>query len=329
MTAGAVAVTGASGFIGSAFVRRFAERGRVVHGLDLAPSGAAAVQATGGRFVTGAVTDADAVRRLLEGCDVVVHTAAMVAESGHWPDFVRVNAHAPRDVALAARAAGVRSVVHLSSVMVHGFDYPDGVGEDGPLDPAGNPYCWTKILSERAVLPLHERGVLDVYVVRPGDVYGPGSVPWTLRPVRHLRSRTFLYVDPEHALVNHVYVENLLDAVERMLAKGAAGRPHTVTDGVRTLAHDFFGHYQRMLGVRWVPSLSAEAALTMARAGRGLPRRWRDALDLERESIRYLMRRGQYATARVRDLGWSPRVDLEEGMARTESWLASQGLLAR
>lgn len=323
-----VAVTGASGFIGAAFVRRFAERGHVVHGLDLSPAGAEAVRATGGRFVTGAVTDADAVRAVLEGTDVVVHTAAMVAESGHWPDFVRVNAHAPREVALAARAAGARAVVHLSSVMVHGFDYPDGVGEDGPLDPAGNPYCWTKILSEREILPLHEPGAFDVFVVRPGDVYGPRSVPWTLRPVQHLRAKTFLYVDPGHALVNHVYVDNLLDAVERMLDKGAAGRPYTVTDGVRTLAHDFFGRYQRMLGVRWVPSLSSAAALRLARAGRALPRRWQHALDLDRESIRYLMRRGQYATARIRDLGWSPRIDLDEGMARTESWLASEGLLA-
>ena len=214
--------------------------------------------------------------------------------------------------------------------MVHGFDFPEGCDEAGPLDPAGNPYCATKIRSEHLVLPLHSPGDFEVFVVRPGDVYGPGSVPWVRRPVEHLNAGTFLYVDPRRSVLNHVYVDNLVDAVALMLADPtqAAGRPVIVTDGERTLARDFFGRLQDMTGVRWVPSLPGPVAeAVVGGAARVLPPRLSRRLDLNRQSIRYLRRRAAYSNRLVRSLGWEPRVGLDEGMARCEAWLRAEGLL--
>ena len=327
-----VAVTGVSGFIGDAVARRYADAGATVRGLDrrlpdptdpLTPDADARVE-----YVVGDVTRPADLRRLVDGADIVVHTAAIVAESGDWRDFDRVNAQAPRWVALAARKAGARSFVHLSSVMVHGFDFPDGVAEDGPLDHAANPYCATKIRAEHLLRGIDRPGDFNVHIVRPGDVYGPYSTPWIVRPVQHMREGTFLYVSP--SAINHVYVDNLVDAIETVVVAGAAlsGIPVTATDGVATPSREFYGYYADLVGMRFAPTVPgwlAEPAVGALAAV--LPRGLRRRLDLDRESIRYLRRHAAYDTSRLRGLGWSPRVSLAEGRERTAAWLRQVGLL--
>ena len=190
------------------------------------------------------------MERFVAGLERVIHCAAVVKESGDWSLFERVNVRATARLLAAARAAGVRELVQISSVMVHGFDFADGTNESGELDPAGNPYCATKIASERLALAAHDPGRFEVYVVRPGDVYGPGSIPWTRRPVEMMRARKWLHIEADHAIQNHVYVDNLIDGAFTVVDARASGRPFIVTDGLRTSTRAFFSHYQRMLGLR-------------------------------------------------------------------------------
>lgn len=327
-----VAVTGVSGFIGDAIARRYADAGATVRGLDrrlpdptdpLTPDTDPRVE-----YVVGDVTRPADLRRLVQGADIVIHTAAIVAESGDWRDFDRVNAQAPRWVALAAREAGAQSFVHLSSVMVHGFDFPDGVAEDGPLDHADNPYCATKIRAEHLLRGIDRPGDFNIHIVRPGDVYGPYSTPWIVRPVQHMREGTFLYVSP--SAINHVYIDNLVDAIETIVAAGDAlsGVPVIATDGVATPSREFYGYYADLVGMRFAPTVPgwlAEPAVGALAAV--LPRGLRRRLDLDRESIRYLRRHAAYDTGRLRGLGWSPKVSLTEGRDRTAAWLRQVGLL--
>lgn len=327
-----VAVTGVSGFIGDAVARRYADAGAIVRGLDrrlpdprdpLTPDADPRVE-----YVVGDVTRPADIRRLVDGADIVIHTAAIVAESGDWRDFDRVNAQAPRWVALAARDAGARSFVHLSSVMVHGFDFPDGVAEDGPLDHAANPYCATKIRAEHLLREIGVPGEFAVHIVRPGDVYGPYSTPWVVRPVQHMRERTFLYVTP--SAINHVYVDNLVDAIETVVSAGdeLSGVPVTATDGVATPSREFYGYYADLLGMGFAPTVPgwlAEPAVGALAAV--VPRGLRRRLDLDRESIRYLRRHAAYDTSRLQGLGWTPKVSLAEGRERTAAWLRQVGLL--
>lgn len=327
-----VAVTGVSGFIGDAVARRYADAGATVRGLDrrlpdpsdpLTPDADPRVE-----YVVGDVTRPADIRRLVQGADLVVHTAAIVAESGDWADFDRVNAQAPLWVALAARDAGARSFVHLSSVMVHGFSFPNGVPEDGPVHHAANPYCATKIRAEHLLRDVDVPGEFAVHIVRPGDVYGPFSTPWIVRPVQHMRDRTFLYVNPSS--INHVYIDNLVDAIETVVAAGDewSGVPLTATDGVATPAKEFYGYYADLLGMRFAPTVPGWLAEPAVGAlATVLPDTLRQRLDLDRQSIRYLRRHGAYDTSRLRGLGWTPRVDLAEGRERTAAWLRHVGLL--
>lgn len=310
MTSRTIGITGGGGFIGQALAERLAARGDVVRGLDLVATAQPRYAELGGELVVGDVCDPDAVASFVDGLDDVVHTAAIVRESGEWAEFERVNVDAPRLVAEQARAAGVDSMVHVSSVMVHGFDFPDGVPEDGPLDGAGNPYCDTKVRSEEAVLAVHEPGTFDVFVVRPGDVYGPGSQPWTIRPVELMQAGLWATLTgADQPLHNHVYIDNLVDGLLLVWASGRSGEPFTITDGARTTTADFFGRYAEMLGIE-LPSVAGEVAVE---------------LGTDPEAVRYLLRHATYGIEKVRSLGYEPAVDLDEGMARTEAWLRSTG----
>src|SRR5687767_13788679 len=117
-------VTGAGGFIGSAVCGRLVKEGAQVLGLDVDPSAEHRVTALGAAFVHADVGDREALGRALERSDVVVHTAARVHEWGAMEDFVRVNVAGTANVLDAASSAGAQRVVHLSSVVVYGYESP-------------------------------------------------------------------------------------------------------------------------------------------------------------------------------------------------------------
>lgn len=309
---GHVGVTGA-GFIGTALAVRLRKLGHDVRGIDLSDAPRERWDALGAELRRGDIADRRSMDEFCSGLDTVFHTAAVVEESGAFERFERVNVEGARVTAEAAKQAGVRRFVHFSSVMVHGFDYPDGIDETGPLDGADNPYCISKILAEEAVMALHEPGTFDVFLIRPGDVYGPESVPWVLRPLEAMRAGLWALIEPEsQPLLNHVFVENLIDAVLLVLEHDRSGEPFNVTDRQRTTTIEFFGRLLAMLDIQAVPSLTAEEALK---------------IRVNPETVRYLTRRGQYSAYKITELGYEPAVDLDEGMRRTEQWLLESGYL--
>ena len=151
----------------------------------------------------------------LEGADGVVHTAALVGDWGALEDFVAVNVRGTRNV---LDAAGAARVVHVSSVATWGYEFRRDLDEDAPVRACGEPYVDTKAAAH--VLALR-RGAA---VVRPGDVYGPRSVPWTLRPLQALRARTLVLPGRGDGLLTLVYVDDLVDCLVRALTHPARGR---------------------------------------------------------------------------------------------------------
>jgi nucleoside-diphosphate-sugar epimerase len=312
-----VAVTGAGGFIGRAVAARLAADGHPVTGLDLRPvEGLAGVDS---RVVD--ITDAAALRAAMADCDGVVHTAAVVTDWGKMDDFVRVNVRGTRNVLDALDDRG--PAVHVGSVAGWGYEFAHDLDEDAWTRRVGAPYVDTKAASQELAL---RRGAA---VVRPGDVYGPGSVPWTLRPLETLRARSFVLPGRGDGVMTPIYVDDLVDCVVRALhAPDAAGVAFTAHDGAPVAARDFFGHDARMLGRRRVPTaprplVSAGAlALELAARARG------KTPPVSRQAIQYVARKAAYPNVRARHLlGWEPRVALADGMARTERWLKDTGRL--
>lgn len=311
------------GFIGLRLAERSIERGWQVRGLDLSAQAAARAERAGAWVQTGDVNDQAAARRLCGGADFIVHTAAIVGEGGDFALYRKVNVEGTRNIARAAQAAGVRRFVHLSSVMVYGFDYPDGVAEDGPLRGENNPYCQTKIESEDALREVWPKGAT---VIRPGDVYGPASIPWVVRPLQAIQRGVFMIPDGGRGILNHVYVDNLIDGIFAAIDREADGA-FNVSDGVRTTFADYFGRLARLVGkrVRTLPAPLLRVLIRVVGTVERMTGRNPTALP---ESIAFVNRKGLYSIEKARtQLGYVPQVDLDEGFSRVETWLRSEKLI--
>lgn len=321
-------ITGVGGFIGLRMAERALASGVRVRGIDLDPTAAQRARQLGVDVIEGDLCDPTRARAAVEGCAAVFHTAAIVTEDASWELSRRVNVAGTVTIARAARDVGARRFIHLSSVMVHGFDYADGVTEEGPFDGANNPYCQTKLESDQAVLAMHDAGRLDVTVIRPGDVYGPGCVSWVLRPIALMKRNLFAYVDGGRPLINHVHIDNLLDAVFVAIERDAVGTAFTVTDGRRTTAREFFGYYARLLGKRAIPSLPSSLALPAFSAlERSFVRLSRPS-PVHAAAVHFVRRKHMYSIAKAqRELDYAPRVELEDGMARLATWLHAEGIV--
>ncbi|HJL19934.1 MAG TPA: NAD(P)-dependent oxidoreductase [Sandaracinaceae bacterium LLY-WYZ-13_1] len=308
-----LAVTGVGGFIGRRAVERALARGMRVRGLDLRVDGVADLEVDAR---AGDVTDPEAAAWLADGADALLHAAAVVREDGPRALYERVNVGGTRTVARAAARAAVPRVIHLSSVMVYGFDFPDGVTEEGPFPSREtNPYVVTKLRSEGVAMAAHRRGT-EVTILRPGDVYGAGSVPWVIRPLELMRQGLFVLPGAGDGIFNHLHVDNLIDAAFSALERDVSGVPINVTDGARTTFRAYFEALAATAGLpppRHAPAALLGPAFGLLEAGfravgREPPAR-RAALD-------FLRRPGAYGIERARALlGYTPRIDLEAGLA--------------
>ena len=310
-------ITGCLGFIGRTLAERLRQAGAEVRGVDVNPDSEHDV-------VAGDVAEPGPWQDHMQGCDLVVHTAAAVSfRSGEEP-FWRVNAMGTRNVLDAAERAGAHRLVHLSSITVFGWAFEGRVDESHPVRANGVPYVDTKIASEQIVLQRHAAGALECTVVRPGDVYGPRSRPWTVIPVEQLKGRRILLPRMGRGVLSMVYVDDLVEGILAASAPDGAGGVFTLTDERPVETREFFGHYARLLGRRGVPAAPTPVVRALARVN-GLVER--DS-EVTPSAVDYLARTGTYSAEKARRvLGWETKVSLEEGMQRNEAWLRQEGLL--
>jgi nucleoside-diphosphate-sugar epimerase len=296
-----VFITGASGFMGAALAERYRAAGAEVRGVDLAADPDAGV-------VGGDTTEPGAWAKHVEGCDLVVHTAAIITMEGDADRMWRVNVLGTRNALDAAAAAGAKRFVHVSSIVTFGFDYPDGVDEHWPVRTNGAPYVDTKVNAEQVALQAHSAGEIPCTLVRPGDIYGPRSTPWTVLPAAAARAGLRILPPGMDGTINPVYIDNLLDGLILAAAEPAAvGQVITLSEGYGMSVQDFFENYARMAG----------------NAGQERP-----AAELDAGTLGFLTKKGHYSIDKARRLlGYEPRVSFDEGMARTESWLRATGQL--
>jgi nucleoside-diphosphate-sugar epimerase len=174
-----VFITGALGFIGQRLAKRYREAGSEVSGVDLRSEPRLGV-------VAGDLTTRGSWEGAVAGAELVIHTAARLGLQRDGEGFWRANVLGTRHALDAGARAGAQRFLHFSSIVAFGVDIPRDVDEHHPVRPNGIPYVGTKVASEQIVLQAHAAGEVACTIVRPGDVYGPGSYFWTLTPVREL-----------------------------------------------------------------------------------------------------------------------------------------------
>ena len=159
-----VLVTGSAGRIGQAAVRELKARGHTVRGLDLAPTAGA------DDSITASVTDADAVRRAVQGVAAIIHLAATPDDDDFLTKLLPNNIVGAYHVFEAARQAGVRRVILASTGQVvwhQRFTGPLPITADAPPTPRGW-YAATKLFQEAAGRACAEAHGMSVIAARLG-----------------------------------------------------------------------------------------------------------------------------------------------------------------
>jgi nucleoside-diphosphate-sugar epimerase len=317
------AVTGAGGFIGAAIASRLSAEGAQVLGLDVDPGAEDRTREAGADFIQADVADRQALGSALQQADLVVHTAAHVHEWGAMEDFVRVNVGGTANVMAAAATAGAERVVHISSVVVYGYESSLEQDEGAFLRTHGIPYIDTKSASDRLA---RRQGAI---VIRPGDVYGPGSVPWTRRPVEMARAGLLAVPGRGDGLMLPLYVDDLAEAVVLALACGRPGQAYTVWDDrARVTFEEHFNRLAEMAGAGRARRLPRPVLELIGLATEGVAKLRGKPPAVSSRSATFIDRRGTVSAARAREeLGWEPGVSYEEGMRRTWEWLRAEGLV--
>ena len=151
--------------------------------------------------VIGSVTDESIIERAVDGCDAVIHLAARVGIEGRWREFEDVNVGGTAKVLAAARRAGVRSFVHVSSPSVAHAGHALEGAEASPADPqnARGHYSRSKAMAEQLVLGAVD---LPVVAIRPHLVWGPGDEQLVGRIVSRARSGRLFVIDGGRALID-------------------------------------------------------------------------------------------------------------------------------
>lgn len=319
-----VLVTGATGFVGQALLRRLVS----VHGVT-SIAGVRQVDAlnlvnlASEQLPLGDLTEGPVPTELLQGIDVLVHTAARVhvmdeREVDPLAAFRQMNVAASIRLAKAAAQAGVKRFVFVSSIKVNGEETLPGqrfAAEDEPRPV--DPYGISKHEAEQALRQVCERTGMQLVVVRSPLVYGPGVKVNFQRLMQSLQCGLPLPVGALHNQRSLVALDNLVDLLVTCLDHpGAANQIFMVSDGddlsVRVLAE----RLARLLGSHsWllpVPAVGLRAGLGLI--GRaGIAQRLCGELRVDMDKTCAL-------------LGWQPPITVDEGLARTVAhYLESRG----
>ena len=320
-----VAITGAHGCVGSAVARAFAARGYGVRGLVRTPGRPGPVD--GWEEHVGDLTEPASMRGLCEGADTVVHTAAVVSDWDREEIFWRINRDGTRTLLDEAQRSGVRRFVYVSTADVFGFRTDIEIDEAAPKLCPPYPYSLSKLEGERLVWQRSGRGI-EVSIVYPTWVFGPGDRHLVPELVEGLRTRQMVYFDRGRTPLELTYSDNLGEAIALVATSDeAAGEDYLVGDEYDVTFGEFLDLLAEVSGNR-APRLSLPipVALGVAAASETVARVTRSSKRplLTRYAIRSAATGRRYRLAKIRGLGYSPRVGLEEGLRRTLADLAGE-----
>jgi dihydroflavonol-4-reductase len=322
-------VTGATGFTGGQLARALVRRGHTVRALVRDAGRGRDLAAAGIELAAGDLRDPESLAAAMVGVDIVYHIAAIYREAKTSAGaYHAVNALAVRDVIEAAARAGVRRVVHCSTVGVHGDVEHPPADEDAPLKP-GDVYQVTKLEGERLARETGARLSLKVTIARPTGIYGPGDRR-LLKLFRGVARRRFPILGRGEIYYHLTYIDDLVEGF-RLCAEhpAAANRTYILAGAEVTTLNELVQLIAETAGVTpprlhlpvW-PFRAAGALCEAVCAPFGIePPIYRRRVDFYTKSRAFDITRAR------QEIGYAPQVGLREGIRRTLDWYRAHGWL--
>ena len=308
-------VTGGAGFIGSHLAEELIRRGDHVRVVDNLVTGRRSNldHLQGIEFLEGDLADLGVAQRAVDGCDVVLHQAAIPSVPRSVKDPItsnRANVDGTLNVLVAARDAGVKRLVFAGSSSAYGNTPTLPKHEEMPNRPL-SPYALQKVIGEEYLKMFTSLYGLETVTIRYFNVFGPrqdpsspysGVISVFATALLENRSPT-IFGDGEQTR-DFTYVANVVDGVLRACeAPGASGEVINVATGGRISLNQLFQTMRKMIGA------SVEPKYAEPRAG--------DVRDSQAD-----------ITKATRLLGYTPTVSFEDGLQRTVDWYRTATAMA-
>lgn len=324
-----VLVTGAAGFLGGHLVDMLLERGDEVRAMVRPVEDASRLRALAGvEIVEGDLTDAVSLKRAVQGVERVYNAAAKTGPWGLEDVYRAVNVQGLADLVHAAMGAGVRRIVHTSSITVYGHRLRGVVTDDASFQAEDNPYSRTKIAGEQLLANLVKDSRAPVVIVRPGWIYGPRDGASFGRFVSLVESGRAFLVGSGKNIVPVVYVR---DVAQGLIKAGDAGdvvigRVYTIADDRRVTQAQYLNAIADCLHVphisRRVPygplyMVARAAELAWQAAGR----RGAAPPPVTTYGVTLLGGEQQFSIDRAKEeLGYQAEYDIARGVAEGVKW---------
>jgi nucleoside-diphosphate-sugar epimerase len=314
-------VTGGTGFVGKALIRRLVAQNVRVVALARSEAAAAAVKSQGAEPCRGDLQDEAAIVEGMRGCDAVFHIAGHLTEWDPYEVFYTANVVGTRTVLAAAKAMGVSTFVAAgASAVVQGRPMSmKDISEDAPLQaPAWGPYIATKAEAEKIVRHANSPALRTV-VVRPPLIWGE-AMPMLEEMVAAAQGGRFALPDGGRQLMSTSHVDNVVECLILASEKGRGGEAYHVSDGADSTLKEVLAG---LLGTRGIPPIKRSApfgvAWRMAAIMEGVWRLFgiRSKPPVTRQTLRMIGQDFTISIAKARrDLGYAPVISWAEGIAR-------------
>jgi len=325
-----VLVTGGTGFTGKALVLRLLQDGHQVVALDYKEGvKTEELRQAGAEVVIGTVTDRETVRRCVQGVEVVQHLAAAFRELGVPESYYdEVNVGGTRIVLEEAKAAGVRRFVYCSTCGVHGNVEHPPAPETAPIVPADY-YQRTKYQGEPLTLEFHRQGMTGI-IIRPTAIYGPGDPERFWMIFKRVRKGVFPMFGSGKTTYHPVYIDNLVDAHVLVMEPGKGdGEAYLIGDEEYVEIEDLVRRVARALNTEvkiphfpvWPVVAAGHVCEKVCKPFGIVPPLFPRRVDWYRQNRAFDISKAK------RDLGYLPRVGLDEGLRRTALWYRDEGYL--
>jgi nucleoside-diphosphate-sugar epimerase len=310
-------ITGASGFVGGAAARHFVSKGYDVRAMSRSEKSDKAInamRATPIRCDLENVTGAN-----IDNAEVVLHCAAFVEQWGPKDAWQKYNVEGVARVLAAAKAAGVKRFIHISteSVLWNGQSLNDA-DETYPLA-LNSPYPYARTKARAEVL-VREANTAEfqTIILRPRFIWGPGDT--TLLPLIEHMAKTggWMWVNHGRAQTSTTHIANLVHAIELAITQGKDGEAYFILDdGVRSM-HDIISGMAAARGVNLPErNISAGAADFIGGTCEFVWRTFGIKSDppLTRFSAMIMSRDSVLNDAKARrDMGYAPVISVEDGL---------------
>lgn len=245
-----VFVTGATGFVGGQLVEQLVmHEGANVRVLIHTWNKAAYISRFDVEYVHGDIYDSEAMTAAMKGCDYVMHLAIT---GGRTIEESIANSEKAIDALMfAAKKNGIKHIVNMSSVVVHGETVPENLTADSPLISYSDAYAAGKLAAENRFWKLLDEYQLHGSVIRPTYVWGPYSMWYTIHILKQMKKGDFAWVENGNGMCNAVYVGNVVDMCIKCCSEPAADHQAFIaTDGEQLTWREFYGQYMQMIGKR-------------------------------------------------------------------------------